>query len=82
MACVIEVVVRVVNQCVDGERYCLTSAVVVRAGSRLYREVEHLPVTMIRVPRDAWRGQTLQQQLWAIQDSIAISICFYRMKVT
>jgi len=33
-------------------------AVVVRAGSWLYCGVEHLPVTMIRVPRDAWSGQT------------------------
>ncbi len=28
MACVIEVVVRVVNRCTDDERYCLSSAVV------------------------------------------------------
>ena len=40
-------------------RYCLTSVVVVRAGSWLYCEVEHLPVT-IRVPGGAWRSQTLQ----------------------
>jgi hypothetical protein len=33
---------------------------VVRAGSWLYCEVEHLPATMIRVLGGTWRGQTLQ----------------------
>ena len=32
----------------------------VRAGSWLYCVVGHLPVTMIRVPGGAWRGQNLQ----------------------
>jgi putative transposase len=43
MACVIEVVVRVVNRCTDDERYCLTSAVVLWDKLYLmqYRRVQH-----------------------------------------